>query len=67
MKYSRSYKDEIAGTIFMWCQKRMKYVEYLFDHTTKSTSTVINMIDFDIKSRFGQVDIVYIAYCIYSL
>lgn len=38
----------------------MKYVEYLFDHTTKSSSTVINMIDFDIKSRFGQVDIVFL-------
>lgn len=42
------------------CQNRIKYVEYLFDHTTKSSCTVINMVDFDIKSRFGQVDIVFL-------
>lgn len=42
------------------CQNRIKYVEYLFDHTTKSSYTVINMVDFDIKSRFGQVDIVFL-------
>lgn len=38
MKYSRNYKDEIARTIFILCQKRMKYIEYLFDHTSKSSS-----------------------------
>lgn len=52
MKYSRSYKDEIARTILMSKENKI--------YTTKSSSTVINMIDFDIKSRFGQVDIVYI-------
>lgn len=60
MKYSRNYKDEIARTIFIWCQNRIAYVEYLFYHTTKSSCTVINMVDFDIKSRFGQVDIVFL-------